>query len=68
MYTILADNNNDDMTETDTTLKNVENLNIAALSTVNAMATANSVHELVINAINQLNTNQAALVQQMAAM
>ena len=68
MYTISADNNNDDMMATDTTLKNVAALNVAALLTGNAMATANSDHELVINAINQLNTNQAALVQQMAAM
>ena len=43
-------------------------MNAATLSTGNAMAAANSVHESVINAINQLNANQAALVQQMADM
>ena len=32
------------------------------------MAAANYVHESVINAINQLNANKAALVQQVAAM
>ena len=73
MYTILADNKDDDTTATDTTLTNVATLNVAALnlaaqSTGNAMAAANSVHESVINAIDQLNANQAALVQQMAAM
>jgi hypothetical protein len=69
MYTILADNNDDDeMTATDTTLTNVATMNADTLSTGNAMAAANSVHESVINAINQLNANQAALVQQMGAM
>jgi hypothetical protein len=63
LYTILGDDNNDDTTATDTTLTNVAELDVAALSTGNAMAAANSVHELVINAINQLNANQAALVQ-----
>ncbi len=42
--------------------------NVAALTTGSSIAAANTVHELVINAINQLNANQAALVQQMAAM
>ena len=32
------------------------------------MTEANTVHESVINAINQLNANQAALLQQMAAL
>jgi hypothetical protein len=68
MYTILADDEDDDTTATDTTLTNVAALNMAALFTGNAMATANFVHESVINAINQLNANQVALVQQMAAM
>jgi hypothetical protein len=68
MYTILADNVDDNTTATDTTLTNVAALNVATLSTGNAMAAANSVHESVINSINQLNANQAALVQQMAAM
>ena len=45
---------------TDTTLKNM-----AALTTGSNITAANTVHELVINAINQLNAN---LVQQMAAM
>jgi hypothetical protein len=43
-------------------------MNATTLSTENARAAANSVHESVINAINQLNANQAVLVQQMAAM
>ena len=68
MYTILADDKDDDTAATDTTLTNVATLNVAALSTGNAMAAANSVHESVINAINHLNANQAALVKQMAAM
>ena len=68
MYTILADDDDDDTTATDTTLTNVAALIVAALLTGNAMVPANSVHEPVINAINQLNANQAALVQQMAAM
>jgi hypothetical protein len=46
----------------------VATMNAATLSTGNAMAAANSVHESVINAINQLNANQAALVQKIAAM
>ena len=68
MYTILADNKDDDTTATDTMLMHVATMNLATLSTGNSMAAANSVHESVINAINQLNANQAALVQQMAAM
>ena len=63
MYTILGDDNNDDTTATDTTITNV-----AALTTGSTITAANTVHELVINSINQLNVNQAALVQQMAAM
>ena len=69
MYTILANNKNDDETTvTNTTLTNVATMNAATLLTGNAMAAANSVHESVINAINQLNANQAELVQQMEAM
>ena len=63
MYTILGDDNNDDTTATDTTITNV-----AALMTGSTITAANTVNEAVINAINQLNTDQAALVQQMAAM
>ena len=69
MYTILADDEDDDETAvTDTTLMNVTTMNAATLSTGNAIAAANSVHESVINAINQLNANQASMVQQMAAL
>ncbi len=59
MYTTLGNNNDDDTTATDTTITNMDALTTGA---------SNTVHELVINAINQLNANQAALVQQMAAM
>ena len=56
MYTILADNeDNDETTATDTTLTNVATMNVATLLTGNAMAAANSVYGLVINFINQLN-------------
>ena len=68
MYTILGDNNNNDTTATDTTLSHVARMNAATLSTGSAMAAATTVHESVINAINQLNANQAPSVQQMAAM
>ena len=68
MYTILGDDNDDDTTVTDTTLSHVATMNAATLLTGSAMAAATTVHELVINAINQLNANQASLVQQMAAM
>jgi len=68
MYTILGDDDDDDTTATDTTLTNVAALNVAALSSGNVMAAANTVHESVISAINQLNANQAALLQQMAAL
>jgi hypothetical protein len=63
MYASLGDNDDDDMTATDNTI-----MNMAALTTGSSITAANTVHELVINAINQLNANQAALVQQMAAM
>ena len=63
----MVDDDNDDATATNTTLTNVAVLNMATLSTGNATAAANSVHEPAINAINQLNANQAALVQQIAA-
>ncbi len=63
IYTILGNNNDDDTTATDTMI-----MNLAALTTGSTITAANTVHELVINAINQLNANQAALVQQMAAM
>ena len=69
MYTILANNEDDDETlATDTTLMNVATMKAATLLAGNAMAATNSVHESVINAINQLSANQAALVQKMAAM
>jgi len=69
MYTILADNKDDDeKTATDTTPTNVVTMNAATILTGNAMAAANSVHKSVINAINKLNANQAALVQQTVAM
>ena len=68
MYTILGDNDNNDTTAMDTTLSHVATMNEATLLTGSAMAAATTVHELVINAINQLNANQALLVQQMAAM
>ncbi len=63
MYASLGDNDDDDTTATDNTITNM-----AALRTGGSITAANTVHELVINAINQLNTNQAALVQQIAAM
>jgi hypothetical protein len=63
MYASLGDNDDDDTTATDNTITNV-----TALKTGGSITTSNTVHELVINAINQLNANQAALVQQMAAM
>jgi hypothetical protein len=59
MYTTLGNDDDDDTMATDTTITNV-----AALTT----GASNTAHELVINAINQLNANQAALVQQMAPM
>ena len=68
IYTILGDDDNDDTTATDTTLTHAATMNAVTLSTGNTMAAANSVHESVITAINQLNAKQAALVQQMAAM
>jgi hypothetical protein len=63
MYASLGVDDDDDTTATDNTITNV-----AALTTGSSITAANTVHELVINAINQLNANQAALVQQMAAM
>jgi hypothetical protein len=42
--------------------------NVAALTPGSSITAANTVHELVINAINHLNANQTVLVQQMAAM
>jgi hypothetical protein len=63
MYASLGDDDDDDTTATDNTITNV-----AALRTGGSITASNTVHELVINAINQLNANQAALVQQMAAM
>ena len=63
MYTILGDDDDDDTTTTYNTIKNV-----AALTTRSTITASNTVHESVVNAINQLNANQAALVQQMAAM
>ena len=63
MYASLGDNDDEDTTATDNTITNV-----AALKTGGSITTSNTIHELVIDAINQLNANQAALVQQMAAM
>ena len=63
MYTILGDNEDEDTTATDTTITNV-----AALTTVSTITASNTVQKSIINAINQLNENQAALIQQMAAM
>jgi hypothetical protein len=68
MYTILGDDYNDNTTATDNTITNVATLNMAALLTGNVMTAANTVHDSVINTINQLNANQAALLQQMAAL
>ncbi len=68
MYTILGDDNDDDTTATDTTLTHTAMMNAAAISTGNATTAAASLHETVINAINQLNANQASMVQQMAAL
>jgi hypothetical protein len=68
IYTILGDNNNDDTTAMDTTLTHMAMMNAATASTGNATTAATSLHELVINAINQLNANQALMVQQMAAL
>ncbi len=62
-YTTLGDGKIDYTTATDTTITNV-----AALTTRSTITASNTVHESVINAINQLNASQAALVQQMAAM
>jgi hypothetical protein len=63
MYASLGDDDDDDTTATDNTITNV-----AALTNESSITAANTVHQLVINAINLLNANQAALVQQMAAM
>ena len=63
MYTILGDDNDDDTTATDNTITNV-----ATLTTGSTITASNTIHESVINAINQLNKNQAALIQKMAAM
>jgi hypothetical protein len=63
MYASLGDNDDDDTTATDNMITNV-----AALTTGSSTTAANTIHELVINTINQLNANQAALIQQMAAM
>jgi hypothetical protein len=63
MYASLGDDDDDDTTATDNTITNV-----AALTTESSITAANTVHQLVINAVNLLNANQAALVQQMAAM
>jgi hypothetical protein len=68
MYTILGDDDNDDTTATDTTLTHTAMMNAAMASTGNATTAATSLHESVINAINQLNANQALMVQQMAAL
>ena len=61
-------NNDDDTTATDTTLTHTAVMNAATLSTGSALAAETTVHESVINAINQINANQAALVQHMVAM
>ncbi len=63
MYTTLGEDDDDDTMATDTMITNV-----AALTTGSTITAANAVHASVINAVNQLNANQAALVQQMAAM
>ncbi len=63
MYASSGDDNDDDTTATNNTITNV-----AALTTQILITAANTVHQSVINAINLLNANQAALVQQMAAM
>jgi hypothetical protein len=68
MYTILGDDDNDDTTATDTTLTHTAMMNAATASTGNATTAATSLNESVINAINQLNANQASMVQQMAAL
>jgi hypothetical protein len=73
MYTILGDDDDDNTTATDTTITNVAALNMAALNMAallagNAMTAANTVHKSVINSINQLNPNQAALLQKMASL
>jgi hypothetical protein len=68
MYTILGDDNNDDTTATATTLTYTAMMNAATASTGNANAAATSLHESVINAIYQLNANQASMVQHMAAL
>ncbi len=63
MHASLDGNNNDDTMATDNMITNV-----AALRTGGSITAANTIYELVINAINQLNANQAVLVQQIAAM
>jgi hypothetical protein len=68
MYTILGDDDNDDKTATDTMLTHTAMMNAATTSTGNATTAATSLHESGINAINQLNANQALMVQQMAAL
>jgi hypothetical protein len=68
IYTILGNNDDDDTTATDTTLMHTATMNAAVISTGNATTAATSLHESVINAINQLNANQALMVQQMAAL
>ncbi len=52
MYASLGDDNDDDTTATDNTITNV-----AALRTGGSITASNTIHELVINAINQLNAN-----------
>jgi hypothetical protein len=59
MYNVFADKDNTDTTVTKTT-------NIAALMTGSTITA--TIPELVANTINQLSTNQTALMNQMAAM
>ena len=67
MYTILGDDDDNDTTAMDTTLTHTAMMNAATASTGNATTAATSLHESVINAINQLNAYQASMVRQMAA-
>ena len=68
MYTILGEDDDDNTMATDTTLTHTAMMNAAAISTSNATTAASWLHESVINAINQLNANQASMVHQMAAL